>query len=108
MAQHKRINPTLDEGLSGDLRAVYIATVRGEIRGMIENHDGSCSWSKANTLARSIEPLPMAAQTVIKFAYGETRRPDSYTIRSLAGVAGLELGFMPKGKRKPKGWIPFS
>lgn len=95
-----RINQDLDEGLSGDPRALHLAITRGQIRKRIEGQGGYPAWWKANAMGKEMVPT-MAAQTIIKFAYGITKRPDPWTIKALSEVAGYELFFLPKGTVVP-------
>lgn len=101
-----RTNPDLDEGLSGDPRAIHLGALRAAIRVKITGPNGYYSWSMANDVGRSLTPT-MAADTVINFAMGWSLRPSANTIRKMGEVAGLEFGGLPTGSEKPEGWVPF-
>lgn len=95
------INPNLDEGLSGDLKALKLAHMRAEIRKLIEGPGGRADWSKANEIGKTQVPT-MAASTIIRFAYGDTIQPSTWTIRILSGVIGYEMIFVRKGTIIPE------
>ncbi len=67
------INPNMDEGVTGDPKAMQLADLRGKIRKMIEGSGGYADWSKAHELGQSQTPT-MAASTIINFAYGKTKK----------------------------------
>ena len=94
------INPNLDEGVTGDLKATQLADLRGSIRKMIEGSGGYPNWSKAQDIGQSQIPT-MAASTIINFAYGKTKKPSSWTIRILAAVIGYEIIAVPEGTIVP-------
>ena len=95
-----RINPTFDEGLSGDIKALHLATLRAGIRKLIEGPGGYADWSRANKIGKTQIPT-MAAVTIINFAYGKTRTPSTWTIRILAEVLGYETIFVLRGTVVP-------
>lgn len=100
------INQDLDEGLYGDPRALHLAIMRAAVRKLIENPDGSHNWIKARDIAGTAMP-PLSPQTVINFAYGQTRQPSPWTLRALAPAANVRFGMIPNDAPLPEGWIPF-
>ena len=90
-----KINPNLDEGLSGDPKAMELAQLRAMIRKMIEG-TGISIWSAADKLGRDQLPT-MAASTILNFAYGKTKRPSTWTIKILSAVAGYQMMMVPVG-----------
>lgn len=94
------INPTLDEGQSGNVRNLEIAIIRGLIRKMIEGPDGRPVRRKAEMIATKYS---MCAATVIKFAYGETSTPSTWTNNSMAQEAGFKLVLIPIDTPLPVG-----
>ena len=94
------INPDMDEGVTGDLKAQELADLRGRIRKMIEGSGGYPDWSKAQDIGQSQVPT-MAASTIINFAYGKTKKPSSWTIRILAAVIGYKVIAVPEGTEVP-------
>ena len=99
-----RLNPTLDEGLSGDPRAIELADTRAAIRVLISNRFGIIDWSKARDLAVAHH---MCAATVINFAIGKTLRPSTYTVNAMIEAAGYRLVMIPAGAQLPTGAIEF-
>lgn len=97
-----RMNQDLDEGQSGDERKLELAEIRSVIRKLVQWPNGDPCWSKADQLGKSLVPT-MAAATIINFAWGKTMRPSSWTIKSLSGVAGYRMVFVPDGAPLPKG-----
>ncbi len=87
-------NPNLDEGQSGDVKAMQMADLRGKIRKLIEGSGGYPDWSKAHEIGQSQIPT-MAASTIINFAYGKTKKPSSWTQRTLAAVTGYKIIGVP-------------
>lgn len=93
---HTRINPDQDEGLALDPKAIQMADLRAKIRKLIEDSYGRADRYKAHELGQSQIPT-MAAQTIINFAYGVTKRPSTWTIYILAQVVEYEIIAVPKG-----------
>ncbi len=95
-----RINPNLDEGINGDPKAMHLAEIRSRIRKLIEGTGGYADWSKANELGKMQVP-PMAAQTIINFAYGNTLRPAPWTISTLSRVVRYKVLIVPEDVEVP-------
>lgn len=102
----KRVHQNRDEGLSGDIKALKLADIRGEILNQITDGHGLVSWSKAHVMGQSFIPT-MAAATIINFATGETMNPSTWTIRKMTEQAEMEVWLLPKGTRPPKGAVRF-
>jgi hypothetical protein len=96
----KRINPNLDEGISGDPKAMQLAEIRARIRKLIEGAGGYADWSKANELGKKQIPR-MAAQTIIRFAYGDTLQPAPWTIKTLSKVVRYKVLIVPEDVEVP-------
>ncbi len=99
-----RINQDLDE--SSDPRATKMADTRAAVRKLIEDQYGLVSWVKARDLGAQYY---ICAQTVIKFATGETRKPSSYTMFCMEKSVGYGLARVPLDTKLPKGasWLEF-
>ena len=96
------INPTFDEGVDDNVRDLQMAIVRAEIRKRIEDQHGRANWSKARDIGAKYY---MCAATVIKFAYGETLKPSSWTIRCMSREAGFQLVLVPIEAALPTGSV---
>ena len=99
-----RINQDLDEGQSGDPRALQLADIQAIVRRRITWPDGSISWTKANELGKSLVPT-MAAATIVNFATGKTRHPASWTIWQMSKLARYRMAFVPEDVTLPPGSI---
>ncbi len=99
-----RLNQGLDEGQSGDPRALNLADIRAGVRKMIQDSRGELSSYKASELGKSLVPT-MAGSTIMKFASGETKAPSSWTIRKLNKVIGRRLISIPEDAILPEGSI---
>lgn len=98
----KTINPNLDEGQTGDPKALQLADTRAIIRKKIEGPDGSPSWTKARDMGQTMVPT-MAAATIVRFATGETVKPSAWTIKKLSQEADFKLMLVPAGAIAPPG-----
>lgn len=99
-----RIHQNRDEGLSGNVKELKLADIRGEILSHITGVSGEVVRKKAHDLGQSLIPT-MAASTIIKFATGQTPTPSTWTIRKMVEVAGQEIWILPKGAKVPPGAI---
>ena len=99
-----RIHQDRDEGQTGDPREILIEDVRGAIRILITDTNGSIKWSKAKKLSDSLTQT-IAPSTIIKFATGETKQPSIWTIRTLSAEAHFVPILLPRGRKMPKGAI---
>lgn len=97
-----RIHPNRDEGQDGNPKAVKLADTRGEILSQITGSAGQVVWAKAHAMGQSFVPT-MAAQTIIKFATGQTATPSTWTIRMMVKQAEGEIWVLPRGVTPPKG-----
>jgi hypothetical protein len=92
----------LDEGQWGDQRALQLADIRAAVRAMISEKSGYLSWVMADRLGKAQVPT-MCAATIINFATGKTRIPNTTTIRTLSAVVGYRAVLIPMGTKLPKG-----
>jgi hypothetical protein len=93
-------SPDLTKLFQGNIRALQLFATRDHIRRLIAGPGGRPDWSKANELGKA-QIMRMSASTIINFATGKTLRPDPWTIKILADVAGYELFLLPKGTIVP-------
>ena len=103
-AEVHRIHPDRDEGQSGDVKALSLADIRGEILSQITGPHGQVVRAMAQEIGQSLVPT-MAAITIIKFATGATPTPSTWTVRMMTRQAGMEIWILPKGAKPPKGAI---
>ena len=96
------LNQTLDEGQTGDPKALALADTRAIIRKKIEGPDGRPSWTKARDMGQTMVPT-MAAATIVRFATGETVRPSAWTIKKLSQEANYRLMLVPADAVAPSG-----
>jgi hypothetical protein len=100
----KNIHQDRDEGQSGDSREILIEDIRGAVRVLITNSNGSISWSKAKRLSEKLTQT-IAPATIIKFATGETKQPSIWTIRTLSAEVNFVPILLPRKSKMPKGAI---
>jgi len=80
VAKIRKITPDLDEG-TFDERASKAFDVRADIRKLIENPDGSINVRALHDIA---ERNALGVKTVENFAYGQTKRPSTFTQKRMA------------------------
>jgi len=96
------INPDLDEGANGNIRNLEMAIVRAAIRTKIEHGYGRPNRAAAKAIA---EKYHMCSATVIKFAYGDTRTPSTWTIKSMSREANFQVVLVPLDAILPTGSV---